>query len=204
MNDKSKSRRRGLVSWFVEPYRQVKLGLIFLVLNLIFSLLILSVFGFYFWDVYKALTVYFQLAPDQGQEIISKLNTPIIVAVLLTGFFVVVTILASVRYTHDIYGPLVSIHRHLDGILSFKNQNPLQLRQSDQLKDLADKVNRVNGLVFVGSKDNLRQLIDFIDKIIKRQRPQKLSFSDQSPLTALTDKLNILSESLLECNNKKD
>ena len=34
---KQSGRRRGFVSWFVEPYRQVKLGLIFLLLNFVFA-----------------------------------------------------------------------------------------------------------------------------------------------------------------------
>ena len=36
---KQSGRRRGFKSWFVEPYRQVKLGLLFIVVNLVFSAL---------------------------------------------------------------------------------------------------------------------------------------------------------------------
>ena len=85
-------RRRRFTSWFVEPYRQVKLGLMFLIVNLVFSVLILGVFGFYLWDVYQAIVGYFQLSGDQGLEIMGKLTYP-----LIWGTALILVILAGVK-----------------------------------------------------------------------------------------------------------
>lgn len=136
-------RRRGFQSWFVEPYRQIKLGLVFLLLNLFFVLLLFSVLGYYFWDVYRALTVYFYLSPDQGREIFDKLSIPLWSVFGLLVLFVIATILVSVRYTHRIYGPLVSIHRFLDDLIQGKVSESLSLRESDQLQGLATRLNEV-------------------------------------------------------------
>ena len=189
-----KGRRRGLISWFVEPYRQVKLGLIFLVLNLIFSLLILSVFGFYFWDVYKALTVYFQLTPDQGAEILSKFKVPVIVAITLIALFILTTILASVRYTHEIYGPLVSIHRHLDDMIAAKVDRPLKLRDSDQLKDLAEKLNKVSDQL-PNAPNDWNAVFGFLDDLAGGKAPQPLQTTGSSEFCQLIEKLNHLASS---------
>ena len=187
-------RRRGFISWFVEPYRQVKLGLIFLVLNLIFSLLILSVFGFYFWDVYKALTVYFQLTPDQGAEILAKFKVPAMVAVTLITLFIFTTILASVRYTHEIYGPLVSIHRYLDDMIANNARKPLKLRDSDQLKDLAEKLNQVSSLMHQ-TKNDWPKIFEFLDHLSDGKTPTPLQPAGSSEFCQLAEKLNSLASS---------
>jgi len=140
---KPSSRRRGFISWFVEPYRQVKLGLIFLFLNLTFAGLIFLVFGYYLWDVYQAMAAYFQFSNQQNLEVLTKFQTPALLGSALLLVFVGLTILVSVRYTHRIYGPLVSIHRFLDELLSNQPVSPLLLRESDQLKELAEKLNHL-------------------------------------------------------------
>lgn len=136
-------RRRGFVSWFVEPYRQVKLGLLFLALNLVFSALIFIVFGYYLWDVYETMSLYFSLSDSQGVEVLDKLKTPAAFGAGLLLVFLGLSVLLSVRYTHRIYGPLVSIHRQLDELLTGRTVEALSLRESDQLQELAEKLNQL-------------------------------------------------------------
>ena len=196
MSETQKGRRRGFISWFVEPYRQVKLGLIFLILNLIFSVLILSVFGFYFWDVYKALTVYFQLTPDQGAEILSKFKVPVIVACTLIALFIFTTILASVRYTHEIYGPLVSIHRYLDDMIARDVKAPLKLRDSDQLKELAEKLNQLSKQMYQGNEWS--KVEQFIDSLADGHKPAPLELTGTAEFTGIVNRLNRLAEAGLK------
>lgn len=138
---KPSRRRRGFLSWFVEPYRQVKLGLMFLTLNFVFAGLFFLVFGYYFLDVYQTLAEYFRLSEMQSHEVLSKFYPPIIIGAALLLVFISLTILLSVMYTHRIYGPLVSIHRFLDEVLENQRVKPLVLRESDQLQELAEKLN---------------------------------------------------------------
>lgn len=140
---KAAGRRRGFVSWFVEPYRQVKLGLMFLGLNLVFSALIFLVFGYYLWDVYQTMAVYFSFTDQQSLEVMSKFRVPALIGAGLLFVFISLSIMLSVRYTYRIYGPLVSIHRFLDDILAGQKVGQLTLRESDQLKELAEKLNQL-------------------------------------------------------------
>ena len=144
---KKSGRRRGFSSWFVEPHRQVKLGLMFILLNLTFSVLIFAVFGYYFLDVYQSMELYFELSGAQGGEVLEKFQGPMFIAGFLLLAFVVTSFLLSVKYTHEIYGPLVSIHRFLDDLLGGETVEPINLRESDQLQELASKLNQVAGLV---------------------------------------------------------
>jgi len=138
---KQTGRRRGFLSWFVEPYKQVKLGLAFLFINIVFALLIFGVFGYYLYDIFEAISVYFQMSGQESRVTLQKFAVPVAMGGSLILLFVVTTILVSVRYTHRIYGPLVSIHRFVDDLLAGKKPKSIQLRESDQLKDLANKLN---------------------------------------------------------------
>jgi hypothetical protein len=89
------------------------------------------------------VTSYFELSGQDAALVWSKYLWPLGVAALLVVSFIGTTLYVSVRYTHEIYGPLVSIHRFLDEILEGSSPAPLVLRQSDQLKDLATKLNQL-------------------------------------------------------------
>ena len=136
------SRRKGFRSWFVEPYKQIKLGLIFLILNIIFGAIIFGVYGYYIYDIYYAVSSYFQLNADQSSTTLSKFIYPLSIGLVIVVFFIVTTILVSVKCTHNIYGPLVSINRCLDQMIEGRTDiEPLKLRPSDELKDVAHKLN---------------------------------------------------------------
>lgn len=189
------ARRRGFTSWFVEPYRQVKLGLVFLVVNFVFAALIFGVFAYYLWDVYQAMVGYFELSGAQGGEILSKMATPMLWGAGLILVFVVTTILVSVKYTHAIYGPLVSIHRYLDDLLEEKRVSPLTLRDSDQLQDLATKLNKVSERYIIDQRQSsLVPVYRFIDELLQGQQPKPLEVRGSDHFKDLVNKLNKLAD----------
>ena len=190
-------RRRGFKSWFVEPYRQVKLGLMFLVLNLCFAGSILGIFGFYVWDIYQTMAVYFQLSDSQSAEILEKFQIPILVGIGMIFVFVTMSISLSVRYTHRIYGPLVSIHRYLDDYLQGAPLTPLVLRESDQLQELAEKLNKVVALNPSDRRQStLRPLFRFLDDLLDGRQPEPIKLRDTDQFHDLAERLNKLREKL--------
>ena len=192
---KQSGRRRGFVSWFVEPYRQVKLGLIFLLLNFMFAVLTVGIFGYYVWDISQTLAIYFRLSSDQSAEILSKFQTPVYAGCFLMVVFVIGSILVSVRYTHRIYGPLVSIHRFLDEYLEGETVQPLFLRESDQLQELAEKLNQV---MYLNPNDrrasNLRPIFRYIDELLEGGNPEPLTLREGDQFHALAERVNRLGQ----------
>lgn len=138
-----KGRRGGVKSMLVEPYIQVKLGLMFIVVNLIFSVLLFGVVGWYVSEVFGALTTYFQLTGQDTNIAATKLQVPLIIMGILVLMFVATTFYIAVNYTHKIYGPMVQINRFLDDILEGKKPSLLALREGDQLQELAIKLNQL-------------------------------------------------------------
>lgn len=139
----------------IEPYQQLRFGLIFILINFVFSALMCFVFGYFLWDIYEAISEYFKLDPSQQLMTGEKFMRPLLVGLGVVVLFIVTTLVASARYTHQIYGPLVSIRRFLDELLSGKKPDPIKLRKTDQLHDLAERLNKVAGLIELPLKKDL-------------------------------------------------
>ncbi len=187
----NQGRRRGFASWFVEPYKQVRLGLVVLLVNFVFAVLIFGVFGYYLYDVYEAVSVYFKLSEGESIVTMTKFAVPLVSCASLIILFVLTTILVSVRFTHQIYGPLVSIHRYLDEVLAGSVPQPIQLRESDQLKDLADKLNSVAERMAMDQRaGTMVAVYRFLDDLNEGRKPQPIKLRDNDRMTELVDKLN--------------
>ncbi len=186
----AQGRRRGFASWFVEPYKQVRLGLIFLLVNSAFAILLLSVFGYYVWDMYMSVATYFQLAGGESATILSKFTVPLAVGGGLILLFVIATILVSVRYTHEIYGPLVSIHRFLDDMLAGRSPSPIQLRDSDQLQDLALKLNALAERLATDQRaGTLVAIHRYLDEAIAGKKPGIIKLRGGDSFSDLAEKI---------------
>ena len=48
----------------------------------------------------------------------------------------------GIQVTHRIAGPIYSFERHLDQIIAGERPNPVQLRDTDELQELCEKLNR--------------------------------------------------------------
>lgn len=140
-NSQDRGRRGGFTSFIVEPYKQVKIGLIFLLLNFVFSILILSIFSYYVNEIYTNINAHYELTQQEGLVMWDKFQTPLIVGGLLLVVFIAVTLWVSIKYTHQIYGPMISVNRYLDEIIDGKNPSPLKLREKDQLGGMVEKLN---------------------------------------------------------------
>jgi len=136
-----KGRRGGVRSKLVEPYFQIKLGLMFIIVNLLFSVLIALVMWWVLSDVFAAVKTYFDLTGGDAALTMGKLSTPLIIVGLMVLAFVATTFYVAVHYTHKIYGPLISIHRFIDEMLDGRAPTKLALRDGDELQDLASKLN---------------------------------------------------------------
>jgi hypothetical protein len=189
----AKTRRRGFKSWFVEPFQQVKLGLMFLLVNLFFGIMIIGLFGYYVYEIFEVVSTYFKLSGSESIITMQKFAVPMAAGVGLILLFGITTILVSVRYTHEIYGPLVSIHRFLDEVLAGKAPSRIQLRETDQLGDLVDKLN--NLAERFGDDQRTGPMVSihrFLDQVIEGRKPEPLNLRGGDAFYDLADKLNTI------------
>lgn len=189
------SRRGGVL---IEPYKQLRFGVMFLVINLIFSLLVFAVFGYYLWEIYETLSVYFKLDESQSIITLAKLGQPAMIGVVLIILFIGVTLAVSARYTHQIYGPMVSIRRFLDELIAGKKPKPLNLRVSDQFQELAEKLNTIANICSGESAgingESEQKVLASLNLLMKGEAAPSIDVSQQDPLYSIAMKLNELAE----------
>lgn len=138
------NRRGGFLSMIVEPYRQVRLGLMVLLVNTLFGLCIGGIFSYYIIDIHDVLSVYFQFNPTEDQQVWQKFWVILLLCLSLVAVFFVLTFVVIIKYTHQIYGPLVSLHNHLDQLIAGTAKSPINMRSTDQLQALAQKINQLS------------------------------------------------------------
>lgn len=192
---KDTGRRRGLRSLLVDPYKQIKIGLLFIILNLLFSMAIVSIFGYYVISIYNAVSTYFEMSSQENLVTFAKFQVPLAVCGMLTATFVIVTLFLSIRYTHTIYGPLISINRFLEDLLLGKKPDSIKLRKSDELQDLAEKLNTL-GDKFSGEVKNGSTIAvhRFLDQWLEGKRPEPIRTREGDGNQELIAKLNQLLE----------
>lgn len=189
----AKGRRRGFASWFVEPYKQVRLGLMFLLVNGVFAAVFVSVFGYYVLEMYEVMVTYFKLSGQESATTLDKFLVPLAIGTSIIVIFIFTTILVSVRYTHEIYGPLVSIHRFLDDLLAGRTPNPIHLRESDQLQDLANKLNNLSERLMSDQRSGpLVAIHRYLDEVLEGKTPAPLKLRENDHFAELASKLTLL------------
>ncbi|MCB9228801.1 MAG: hypothetical protein H6618_04240 [Deltaproteobacteria bacterium] len=192
-----KSTRRGAI--LIEPYKQLRFGIMFLFINLIFSSLLLGVFLYFLWDIYEALSVYFRLDASQTVITMTKLMQPAAVALLLVILFIGATLAMSARYTHQIYGPMVSVRRFLDELLEGRQPHPIRLRASDQLQDLVIRLNEIPEKLKQKAPQpspDHTELLRQLDQLIAGEAVAPLALSKDHPLYDIAIRINQLAKKL--------
>ncbi len=190
-----KQSRRGAL--LIEPYKQLKFGIMFLLLNVVFAILVLAVFGYYLWDIYQALIRYFQLDEMQSLVALDKLQAPFIAGLVLLGLFILATLFLSAHYTHQIYGPLVSIRRFLDQLSNQENPEPIQIRHNDQLQDLISRLNSIAQQHAILQKtDSINELKKYIEALVQEKSLPTLQLPRIDPLHPVAMQLERLGAKL--------
>jgi methyl-accepting chemotaxis protein len=193
---KNVGRRKGLSSILVDPYKQIKIGLLFIILNFMFSATIFGIFGYYVMSIYEAVSTYFTMSSQESLVTFAKFQVPLAVCGVVTAGFVALTLFLSIRYTHTIYGPLISINRFLEELLAGKKPDAIKLRKSDELQDLAEKLNTLGARVAADQKNSgsITAINRFLDQWLSGSNPEPLRIRDSDANQELIGKLNQLLE----------
>jgi len=175
----------------LDPYKQFRFGIMYLVVNFIFSILMLTVFTYYMWDIFAAIQFLFKLNDAESMMTLKKFMVPAFIGLGMSVLFVVVTLYLSVKYTHQFYGPMVSIKRYLDKQISGENPDPIKIRKTDQLQDLVVRLNTLAALNTENiSSHSLFELVSYLKKIKNDEHPIKPNISPDDPLFELSTLLD--------------
>lgn len=140
------TKNRGFGSYFIEPFQQIKIGAYFIFLSLIFMIVCFAIFFKVTYEQYASVMEIFKVV-EASSKIDLIANKTVVHGLYQIGglliLYVLITLFMSVRLSHRIYGPLVSIHAFLDQLIEGDFSNRVNLRKKDELKELVDKLNRL-------------------------------------------------------------
>jgi signal transduction histidine kinase len=143
-DDRLSSPGRTLKTLLIDPFRQIKFGIYFIVLSLIFAVCSIAVFVFAFYEQYQHLLEVFNVVDPalQWEIVLDEVFYQNILRVLgFFALFLIVTSLVMLRLTHRYYGPLVSIERFIDELTAGEYGARVAIRSRDELQELVAKLN---------------------------------------------------------------
>ncbi len=133
----SKNKRRRIFTR--SPAQKSLLILVFVSAVIPASIVLVCLYYFIFnmlaWQLGIPEAIAYNLFP-----VARKVNLVITIA-LPIALFVIWRI--ALELSHRILGPLLRLERELDARISNKKRGPIQLREKDVLKPLADKINQL-------------------------------------------------------------
>ena len=137
-------KRRTMGAVFVEPFKQVTIGLYVIGVCIAFVIATSTLYVYTFIEQYRhVMSIFNVVDPGMQWEVITNevfwSNMRAASAFFL--LFIVVIFAVVLRMTHKYYGPLVSIERFVDEISGGKYFARVTVRQGDELQRMAGKLN---------------------------------------------------------------
>ncbi|MBP6219065.1 MAG: hypothetical protein KA436_10810 [Oligoflexales bacterium] len=188
----------------IEPYRQLKFGVIFLLINFVYSCFILALFGYFLWDMHDVISEYFKLDEIQRSITAQKFAVPFFFGLSLIVLFILNTLWISVRLTHQFYGPLISIHRFLDDLIANRSISPITLRKNDQLQEVAARLNQLSEQLRARNSaqydESHKLILSFLSDLLAGKVPTPLNLADGDYFKETASKLNQLAKLKMKVN----
>ncbi len=172
-----------------EAHRQVKLGTLFLLLNLISSLTLLGLFSFYFWDIYTIVADYFQLSEASSNQVLDKVEGPVMICGCLVLIFLTCSLVLSVKHTGRIYNALNAIGVFIDKLPSSSDVSKLNLQYSRQLAEISAKLNGLKDYYDKPKPHSVAILVEFMEQHMAGKAVACPQLEPGDPLTLLAHKL---------------
>lgn len=140
-------RKRRLRNFLLDPSRQLRSAVHFMGLYVVYSVLLSMVFLHVTFNQHSFVMTH--LGQSEDASFGDMFQNPIIVqglievSVLFLAFLIIAMGL-TILFSHRIYGPLIPIKRQLEALQEGDYSKRITLRQSDELKDIADAINRLS------------------------------------------------------------
>lgn len=138
--DKNKRSIRNLI---INIDAQTNLFYWFLGLSAFFAVVLGIVIFFGMEDFFSQLVASAQMEDDIGNSFLDNWNQT---KYLLLGFLIIYVCgvgVLSITYTHRLVGPMVSIKKHIDELISGNYSTRTHLREKDYFRDVASKLNEL-------------------------------------------------------------
>ena len=139
-------RQRRLRNFLLDPSRQLRSAVHFIGLYVVYSVLLSSVFLHVTFSQHSFVMTH--IGQSEEANFVDMFQNPIIVeglievSVLFLAFLLVAMTL-TILFSHRVFGPLIPIKRQLEALYDGDYSKRVTLRRNDELKDIAEAINRL-------------------------------------------------------------
>ncbi len=144
--DNTPSRRR-LRNFMIRPGVQIRHLVYVLSVGLVFMLVMFSFMLMTLTSMFNQAAQIANIEYDIQLAIQNAIISAWIVFTLSCLAFAVLSAAIGILLTHRVFGPIVPIRRHLAALKEGNYKVVTQLRQQDELKDVADDLNQVSAML---------------------------------------------------------
>jgi methyl-accepting chemotaxis protein len=136
--------KRSLKNYALQPFLQIKLGMYCLILSILF---VVSLGLVLYVNLENLYNVVLELTGVRS-EVIPLIESSIAPAktqlLLLSGIYILLTLLISMLYTHRLVGPTIAFRRHIRAISDGDFKLRTNLRPGDAFSEVADDLNKLS------------------------------------------------------------
>ncbi len=136
--------RRSIRNFLLQPFLQIQLGLVSVILSFAFA----GVTGWIFYVYLNRFAAVVIQLTDAEEEILKLLFASLAemrFALLAAIFaFLIFNITASIIFTHKMVGPTVAFRRLIRGLIDGKYGMQIKLRSGDAFIEVADELNELS------------------------------------------------------------
>lgn len=136
--------QRKLVNFLLQPMVQLKIGVINVCVSTIFVLLLGAYVYMKFVQFVDVVTTLTEASDEIGSMLTSYLNNVAITATVLGVIFVLVSLCASIFFTHRLVGPTIAFRRHIDALAAGDYKVKTKLRNHDAFVEVAESLNKLS------------------------------------------------------------
>lgn len=135
---------RKIVHYLLQPFIQLKIGLVQSVLSLAF----VCGLGWYSWfklhQITEVIATLTQADAEVSEMIANYLSSVAVVAAIAAVVFILVTLTVTVLMTHKMIGPTIAFRRLIKDLLQEKFGAKISLRKGDAFQEVADDLNNLS------------------------------------------------------------
>lgn len=152
-DDTLASNRRSLNHLLIKPHRQLKYSFFLFGVGLILLATFMAIFMITLNQTISSLSSVYQFDPDVSQALRTSLVSAMIAVVSITAALAAISVGVGVVLSHRIFGPMVSIQRHVIEMNNGNYKSRVKLRKKDEFQDLANALNDLAARLESGKDD---------------------------------------------------
>ena len=135
---------RKLRNFLLRPDVQIKIGVYFIGVSIMFALVMGWVFSSQFGSIFETILDLTDIRDEVVEVIDQHIRESMFWLIFISGVFICANIMLAIWYTHRMVGPAVAFKRHIDDLARGNYRAKTSLRSGDAFQDVALRLNSLS------------------------------------------------------------